>query len=244
MATSLFVGCSDEGSAVTSTSDKLLRGVLKDKLGNVIETQSHEYAGEKLSCIVYSTGNYNKAYYTGDFITRIEFFRDNVLSATGTIAYNSSGKISSCVTYSGGNGYRTSYGYNSDNTVTVTEYTGDLTSQTTVTKTHKVFLENDVAVKIESYGTGENSGITYTREYTYDNKNNPMNAILGYGRLTFYEIGSVVTPNNITQIVYSRSDMPETTTTVSTYVYNSQNFPTSRIETSNGVLLTTAEFFY
>lgn len=240
----VFSSCSGDENATTSSNGRIQRIVVKDENDNVIVTESYEYQSDKLSRIVHSSGNYTKVYYTNDFITRMESFRDNALTSTGTYQYNASGKLSGVIIYSGNNGYRTSYIYNDDNTVSVTEYTGDLSSQTTVFKTHKVFLENGVAVKRETYGTGEQSGLTFTREYTYDNKNNPTYAILGYARVTLYEIGSVVTPNNITQISYSQSDSSETSITTASYTYNSGNLPISRIETNDGALLKTTEYFY
>ncbi len=244
VAFGLLVGCSSEDNAASSTGDKLQRAVFKDNNGNVILTQSYEYSGEKLSRIVFSSGNYNAVFYTDDFITRIESFSNNALSSTATIQYNSDGKISSMITLSGSNGYKTTYTYNNDDTVDVLEYTGDLSSQNTLTKTHKAFLENDIMVKRETYGTGANSGITYTRDYSYDTENNPMHAILGYGRLNFFEIGSVVTPNNLTEIVYSQSDSTQTSTTTTSYTYNSQNFPTSSAEAVDGTLIKTVDYIY
>lgn len=240
----LLSGCTGEDSPSDSSNRKIQRFVMEDADGDLIVNQVHEYIGEKLDKVFFASDDYHKYYYTNDFITRIDVFRENVLTSTAHLEYDANGKLLESISYSGVNGYRISHVYNSDNTVSVTEYTGDLNSQTTVLQAHKVFLENGIAVKIESYGIGEETGITYTREYTYDNKNNPMYAILGYGRLTMYQVGSTVSPNNITKIVYSQSDRPETSTYLSTYTYNSRNFPTSRVETTDGVLLTTAEYFY
>lgn len=244
---SLLSSCSSDDSSsapenqMTTNGTKLLKAIMKDPDGNVIVTQEYEYQGNKLSRIIFPENKYHKIYYTGDFIAKMETYDNDVLIGTMYIEYNGEGKLSSTVSHTGSTGRRTTYIYNTDNTVTVTEYTGDLINQNTVVKNHKAFLTNGIITKKETYGSG---GVTYTTDYTYDTNNNPLNGILGYGRLTQYEIGSVVSPNNLTQIIYSQSDIVNTGVSVSTFTYNSYNFPKTSRQTKNGVLNTTMEYYY
>ena len=225
---------------LTQNGNKLRKAVLKNASGVEVSNQIYEYVGNKLSKIVFSDGSYNQFYYTGDLITKAEAYQNNSISSTGYYQYNTENKLAQKVSYSGNSGYKTTYVYNTDNTVTVTEYTGDLINQNTVYKTYKAFLNNNVMIKRENV----NSGITYTKEYTYDTKNNPLNAILGYDKLIAYEVGATVCPNNLIRIDYSQSNTSVAGNTTNSIEYNSFNFPTLDKEYNNGTLNYIKEYYY
>lgn len=244
-----FVGCSNDESQsqnpnqdiqLTQNGSKLRKAIQKNASGIEVSNQVYEYVGNKLNKIVFSDGSSNQFYYTNDLITKSEAYTGGVLSSTAYYQYNPENKLAQKITHSGSNGYKTTYVYNIDNTVTVTEYTGDLINQNTVNKTYKVFLTNNVMIKRENI----QSGVTYTKEYMYDTKNHPLNVILGYDKLIAYEVGATVSPNNLIRIDYSQSNTTVTGNKTNSFEYNSFNFPKLEREYDNGTLSYTKEYYY
>ena len=230
----------NQDTQLTQNGNKLRKTILKNASGVEVSNQIYEYIGNKLNKVVFSDGSYNQFYHTGDLIIKVEAYKNNVISSSGNYQYNSENKLIQKISYSGNNGYKTTYIYNTDNTVTVTEYTGDLINQNSVEKIYKAFLNNNVLIKRENI----DNGVTYTREYTYDTKNHPLYAILGYGKLIDYELGATISPNNLIRIDYSQSNTTATGNTTNTIEYNSFNFPKLEKEYHNGTLNYIKEYYY
>jgi hypothetical protein len=229
----IFSSCSSSGSdpvtPVTPLSGILVSKTIETRNGSVI-TDNYNYSGNKLLTIT-RTGGSDLFTYLGDLITKIESFKGTTLDTSGTMAYNSGGKLISSVfiTYdiTGVYGNKTDYTYLANGDITFINYTGNATSQTIVDHTGKVFFTNGEVSKLEQYfpasiGTTAHTDIT---NYTYDSKNNPFINITGYSKIAFnYESPNGFTHNIMTD---SQTSIYGNSNTSTTFTYNTSNFPTN-----------------
>ncbi|WP_147298233.1 hypothetical protein [Flavobacterium aquicola] len=131
------------------------------------------------------------------------------------------------------------YVYNSDATISFTESSVALTDQNT-TKTGKIWLNEEGEVsKIEEY---KDNVLFSKREYTYDDKNNISRNIIGYNKLFLIDVLGIT--HNI--LTYKRYDSNNVLNSgySNKYTYNSDNYPVSRVETSNSGSVYTIEYLY
>ncbi len=177
-------------------------------------TIDYIYDGNKLVKEQYSDGDVTNYFYTGDLITKIEYFIDGELYIRENFAYNPSGKLTEYRHRFLADSYDeiSTYTYNSDNTVTKTNTT----------------IPGDI--RIITYTNGEISKITSmsgnTYLYTYDSNNSPMKNITGYA-----EIAEAITGDyelhgrakNVTSIVLQNENQNYM---MNSFVYNSNGYPT------------------
>lgn len=232
----VLVSCSSDGDS-NATPPNANGSVVKKIIvssGSSVFTGEYFYVGNKLSMVAgtsltqdaplrHDTTLYT---YTGNLITKMEGYRENVLFYTNNIYYDTNGNLSHVIGLnpSGNQGYRVTYEHNPDGTIEIRSYSGDLTSQTTETQHKKAFFENGLLSKTETYEMVSGQIETLTTAYAFDDKHEPRGAILGFDKLTFYDQGAVNTPNNILSITYSATNGTQVDVDEIQYTYNSFGF--------------------
>ena len=226
----IIVGCSsDDGNESTIEGNVLTRTIAKTSAGAVVEVENFEYIGNKLyKKTITSVPGYFIYEYTVDLITKVSKFENNALASTELYTYNDNGDMIESKFRSNNSdfGYRTTYVYNNDQTITVTTFSGTLDTQNTVQFRRKVYLQNGSVIKLEEYSPGENV-LTMILEFTYDDKNAPYNNIPGYTKIKRFEFNLIGETNNITKYRYASPANPaQVLERTGVYEYNGSNFPT------------------
>ena len=242
----VLTSCSTSDSASTTDENEVL-------VMRTIETYANDgstfttnfiYNGKKLVRATDLEG-YEKFTYTGDLVTLIEYFdAANTLLQTETYTYNSAGLLTSSLSldFDFNNGIRETYVYNTDATVSVTGFQGDLTSQTNLVRTGVITFANGDVSTYEN--TIESFGETSTTTYVYDVKNNPFKNIIGFDKLKFVNSESIRGTRNVLTQSYSSPSL--TYVFSSSYTYNGLNFPTleTTIEDGSPSETETTQYFY
>lgn len=226
----VLVSCSGDDNAIESNTEGsiLTRTVAMTNGGEIVESETFEYSGTKLykKTVTFVPG-YFIYEYTGDLITKVSNFRNNVLVGTEFYTYNDNGDMIES-NYRSNNadiGHRTTCVYNSDQTITVTTYSGTLEEQNRVQFRRKVYLQNGTVTKLEEYSPDTNV-LTMILEFTYDDKNAPYNNIPGYTKIKKFEFNLIGETNNITKYHYASAANPaQALERVGVYEYNGSNFP-------------------
>jgi hypothetical protein len=256
----VFSSCSTSSTDPDpSTSTVLVSKIIYTTQAGVATTTNYNYNANKLTTAVSSDG-YSEVYtYNGDLITKMEEFQGTATTPdySETYTYNTDAKVASYTTISYGtstiNGSRYVYVYNIDNTISITKYTGNATSQTLQVSTGKAFFTNGQITKVEVYypATATNSAYTNTQNYVYDTKLNAANNITGFSKLILqgYDAGLGGNAHNL--LSATRINGTTTTSTdVSTFTYNASDYPVMEtnvntyISTPNSVHTSTQQFFY
>ncbi|ESU23410.1 hypothetical protein FEDK69T_15760 [Flavobacterium enshiense DK69] len=237
---------SDSGFNINGT--KLKRAILNSNAASGAITYDYFYNGNRLARIVSSDMSYFKYTYTDELITKIEFFKNNVLKNIDFLEYNNDNKLITRKQIRGNTGYKVVYTHNNDGTISIFGYTGDSVNQNTPTDLNKkVFFVNGLVSKIESYSIIDGSLETLFTNYTHDTANTPTSLILGYDKLTYYDQGNFQNVHNLTSITYSSTvnDIVDVDEIVN--VYNADNFLSKAtavdLEDNNGPPLI-FEYFY
>jgi hypothetical protein len=228
--------CSSDDSTSDSSDVVLLKKTITTDSDGVKVTTNYTYDGKKLVSMIDNTGYLNLYYtYTGDLITKMDSkSADGTVEETMTYAYNGDGKLLTFTRVEAENdyGYKETYTYNTDGTISVKSYSGNSTSQTIASGTATVKFLN-----------GEISEITSTNspnhKYTYDTKNNPMKNVIGIDKIAFAdgEAGEGIIHNLLTDSV------DDELWTNTTFLYNENGYPTKDVDTGSDSLGTT-EYFY
>ncbi|NUY81820.1 hypothetical protein HUK80_13010 [Flavobacterium sp. MAH-1] len=229
----LFSSCgSDDGGNSTETGDGVL---LKKTIENGPDGQfisEASYNGHKIVKITTNDGGRIDFTYTGDDITKMAWKLDNELIEEQLYTYDASGKLAThtLLDYEIGWGSKEVYTYNSDNTATVQNYSGDLVSQTLEGDTYTItFANGEVSQIVTPFET-----ITYT----YDNKNNPFKNVTGYGKISYIDGGASGIMHNVTE-----ESSSEGGGSTYTFTYNNNDFPATAVENWDGDVYNT-QFFY
>ncbi len=235
----LFVSCSSDSdsSSDDASGPVLLKKIIETDYNGDVFTTNYFYEGNKIVKTVDDDGYYEKFYYTGDLITKMEFYSDtNLLEQTDLFTYNSNQQLVSFqrLLHNEDLGFKEVYVYDLSGNVSVTYYNGDLTSQTNETGTGNVtFVNGEISVMNDV-----DSGVTKT--YTYDTKNTPMKNVLGMNKLAFYDSGNDQgISHNVLTLTKSDGE-----SVVSTYTYNSNDFPVTCVDDDSVLGNTTFQFFY
>lgn len=236
--TLLLTSCSSEDDSPSTPSNTpilLTKTIATDSNGNTTTTE-YEYSGTKFIGYTDDEGYFDFT-YTGDLITEVKYYESSTLAQTETFGYDANGRVITYVIVDNIHtdwGNKETYIYNSDGSVSVSYYIGDAFSQTTLNKTGTVyFVDNEVSQMVFVQG-----GSTWTRSYTYDNKNNPFKNVTGYDKIPFcgeYASGII---HNITE----EDDSNNMDDVTASYTYNSNGFPVTSITTDFEV--TNNQFFY
>jgi hypothetical protein len=196
--------------------------------GNVITTD-YNYNGNRLVSIISNDAvdTFDLYFsYTGSLITKMEYkFEDGTVEQTETFEYDANNSL---IAYKlvvpddqGGYGFRYTYVYNADGTITGTKYIGDASSQEDLSLTETIsFTDGEVTSIVTSTGS------SYT--YTYDTKNNPLRNVVGLSKIAFAGGEGNSAKFNLTREVIVNG--LETNTYNYTYQYLPNNYPTQSIQ--------------
>ena len=228
---------SDEETNTPPTSSSVLvkKAIVEDEDGGY--TTLYTYNGNKIVKTTNSDDTSEVFTYSGDLITKIEYYTDTTLDQKDIFTYNTDNKL---ITYTRLDygiewGTKETYVYNSDGTLSVTEYIGDLTSQTQLNSTSKIYFTNGEISKIEGFEGGVK---TRTINYTYDTKNNPYKNITGFDKL------GIIFEEGISHNLLTESDTDTAGDPVTyEYTYNSNNYPSMAKEIIGDGTYTT-QYFY
>lgn len=223
----LLISCSNDDSPTgenLNTNGTVLKKIVIIENGAVTFYTDFIYSGVKLKRTINPDGRSYDYTYTGDLITKIEYFENNVSKGVQLFEYNINEQMvqSKRLNTDSESGYKTIYTYNDDGTIDVATYAGSTTNQNTLVTTKKAYVQDGQVNKIENYQAGT---MVNTVEYSYDNKNYPYNGILGYNKLLSYEIGASGNHNNVIQYVFTDANGNVDTSSF-THTYNSYGFTT------------------
>lgn len=226
----VFTSCNNDEAATElenmNTNGTVLDRTESDNGISVVKGRSF-YNGNKVVKTTNSDGLSVVFTYTGNLITKMKTYKNNILKETEYYEYDANERLISRKVESNTTnfGYKATYVFNSDQTVTVTGYSGDLINQNTLFTNRKVFLENGQVAKIEVYSVENGNNVTNTTTYQYDDKNTPTNSTPGLNKLTTYDLGSYGSSHNITELTYTTSTSTQSNTNRIEYTYNSYNCP-------------------
>ena len=240
ICTLVLTSCSSSDDDNNVVADPITGTLLKKLVENDSDgtsvTIDFVYNGNKMTSFLDTDGDGATITYTGDLVTKIEYYFENTMDQKDLYTYNTLGQL---ITYVRLDlemewGNREDYTYNNNNTITVVSYNGDLVSQTQNENTHTITMNNgEVSTIIDGDGN--------SRTYTYDNKYNPLKNITGFGKIAFVagEANGIVR-----NVVLETQDVFGFSSTISnTYTYNTAGFPTTSSENYDGEV-TTYEYFY
>lgn len=235
----LFASCTgndDENN--TNESGVLLKKTVEVDSDGDAFVRNYNYDGNKLVDLSDEDGKIVFT-YTGNLITKMDYKDVNGVSyQVDTFTYEND-KLMSYVSIEPLEqvGRKEVYVYNSDGTVNINTFSGNLTSQTQAGGTGKVFFANGEISKIQTtIGL-----VTETTNYTYDSKNNPQKNILGLDKLAFINGEGDGVLRNILSEVFVSEDYTDTFTYQ--YTYTPANYPATSVETYEGDITTTTYFY-
>ena len=230
----MLQSCSSGDSSSSGSSS-----ILCKKQVNGTFVFDYIYNGNKMDRIIVNGQLNTKYYYTGDLITKNEGYIDNQLRWITTFTYDN-GKLSTRLLVDLNpdadpeitSGLKTTYTYNSNNTISYEEYDVKATVQSTSSSTGIITLLNGQVVKSEStYGT---------TLVTYDNKNSPFKNVTGFDKLMPAFLYGVYQINNPITIEYY-----DNSATTFYYQYNEQGYPISWYAiNSSGSSSNSTQYFY
>ena len=172
---------------VTPENAVLVRKIVNSYPGTGIADQTavYTYEGNKIKKEVYTDSDgfvETTLYeYTGNLITKIESTDVDGLVFRETFTYDANKLVAYvAIDYWEETGVKETYEHNTDGSITVSRFIGDLTSQ----------LEADGTSTIQFTG-GEVSSINFStgtvKNYLYDNKKNPFKNVLGFDKIAFVD---------------------------------------------------------
>jgi hypothetical protein len=233
----LFASCSssDSSSPVAETDVMLTKWIASYDSGAPVTT-TIVYSGKKLQEATLSDGYYEKFYYTGDLLTKIEYYNDSdVLITKETYAYNGSNQLITYVRTEIADNYgsRELYTHNSNGTISVTKLYGDVNVQSNFSDSGTIYFVNGDVSMIDM-----TSGGMYM--YSYDTKNSPFKNITGLDKVNFADGDPMGVFHNI---LTENSDGPPSSTINYDYTYNGQNFPLTK-DWNEGSHTVSYQYFY
>ena len=240
----LFISCSpDSASPVIQNSVQTPpTGIVPIKIiypsAFETDTTSFSYNGNKLDKIKYGN-TISKYFYNNDFITKIDLSDlGGTVYSSITYDYDSSGRLSQVkrtnVDIDQSMAVKSTFQYNSNGTMTVTDYTGDNFTQETISATHIYFIgTNNEIASIQTTPVG---GSTETTTYSYDTKNNPLKNVTGMNSLRLTNLGNKFNVQSITYTGFPNESY--------VYTYTSDSYPHTVTHIIDGVENSQAEYFY
>lgn len=187
-------------------------------------TITFTYNGTKLVESI-EDDNYKTVYtYTGDLITKIEYFDGTVLDEYELFSYNSNGKLVEYRSIGDDSEIKFTYAYNANGTVSVNEYQGEVGNPTLLPGSSSTYTFTD----------GELTAIDDS-VYVYEDKNNPFMNVTGFKEIMLPEFADdYMIAFGRNKMMTSNYDINNTTEGIfATHTYNSNNFPTSSVINAN-----------
>lgn len=231
----LICSCSksDDTENSSSSSSILLKRVVDTTGGGVTLT----YIGNKLDKMILDDGGVVVFTYTGDLITKQETFENNILIYHYTYTY-SNNKLFQVRFYEKNKLNQLSEYVYSDGVMEV-KHSSYQNNGSIYYDTRKYYFEaKGNVVKEEEYHYSTKT-LASTRDYIYDDKNNPFKNVTGLSILV-----KEFTPNNVITEIMKIPESSNVWQTTNSYQYNSQGYPTSCITTSSTGQAYTTTYFY
>ncbi|MBF7093395.1 hypothetical protein IUY40_17815 [Flavobacterium sp. ALJ2] len=185
-------------------------------------TATYTYDGNKIVSLDYDRGNKTTFIYTGNVITKAEYYNNGVLKSTTTFTYENN-KLKSYLktgTSEYSDSIRKSYTYNTDGTISTVTVSINPTTQKETILISTVLTPDTKGNYIQVAFKDKVNSVEY------DTKNNPFKNILGYTLLLesgiFHE-DAITTNNNLTKTVEMEKGV---TTRITTFMntYNDNDF--------------------
>jgi len=236
------VSCSSDDADQTPTPTPPVGILLKKTIQTTAfdtYTNIFTYNGNKLIAITGSSFII-KHFYTGNLITKIEYRNvSGSLQGTNNLTYDASQRLTVLTRTNEGidQGFRSTYQYNADGTITVKEYSRNEGESEELDDT-KVYIygSNNEIETIKTYNV---AGIlTRTTSLVYDTKFNPFHNITGYSKLM------TIDPANVFNLVSTTTTGSNPGSQTNTYEYNNDDLATLRTIYSNGVLDSSTQYIY
>lgn len=232
----LFASCSSSDSSPVAENDVLMTKSIATYDSGTPVTTTYVYNGKKIQEATASDGYYDKFYYTGDLLTKIEYYDDSdVLISKETYAYNGSNQLITYVRTEITNNYgsREMYTHNSNGTISVTKLYGDAAVQSNFSDSGTIYFVNGDVSMIDMDSEG-------MYMYSYDTKNSPFKNITGLDKVNFADGDPMGVFHNIQ--TESHDGFPLATIAYA-YTYNGQNFPLTK-DWNEGSHTVSYQYFY
>lgn len=224
----------DKNDSESSSTDLVLVKKISSIINNGASTSTYNttftYDGNKLKAVTYSDQGSDVYTYTGDLLTKLEYFKVNnsIGENTNIFIYDTnSNSISETVTGNDDHLLKIVYTRNTDGTTSYIRYSGDKTSQTSKVDSGKIFFSNNEVSKVEMYNGDD---ILYKMTtYTYDDKKNPIGNIKGYDKIGFVLFSGFygISHNMLTQDEFYPNNPSQNTTRTYKYSYDEKGYPTA-----------------
>ena len=227
----MILSCSDSDKDRVADPIFLLIKVEETRSNGTKSKTNYIYSGNKLSLAVGSNGSYASYNYIGELISEIKNFdSDGRVIQTMVMEYNDNSQLIKRITLQPLNvgapsGRKSILTYNSDGTISIVGYFGDLDSQNAIGETRKVYFENGEVSRFITYIEFGGTIITKANEYSYDDKNHVNRNTLGFDKISIYDGSVVGLAHNIISSTYTSSDTSSAVTKVVTYTYNAAGYP-------------------
>lgn len=240
LALFLMTSCSSDDSSDSvdngSTSVLLKKTIATDEDGYEYTT-NYNYDGNKLTSVTDSEGSTMNLFYENDLLVKIEYSENNVVNQRDLLTYDSNNKLATfnVLDLDEDWAHKMLFTHNTNGTVSVEDYSGDLTEQNILYGNGVVTYNNN---NITNYTVTSPGGYEVSWVYTFDSKNSPLKNIASFDsfNLAYQEGGQ----NNILSTVNEAYDESATTT----YTYNSDNYPVTSVEVEGDGYTTTTQYFY
>lgn len=235
----------DDGKDDTAINDSVLLKKVIFKDGTSSNFLEYSYIGNKLKRISPNSSNlvFFDFTYNGDLIDGSKRYDENKeLIFEAIYGYDNKQRLVSekIISKFYVSGSKRIFVYNSDGTISFTEFTGDLVGHDQIVKTGIIWVNDEgETIKVEEY---EGNALLSKAEYTYDDKNNIYKNILGYNKL--FLLGEIPKTHNILTCKKYDSNNVLTYSYSNMYSYNSDNYPVSVITTYEDGHLGNTEWVY
>jgi hypothetical protein len=227
--TSCSSSSDDSTSTPVDTSSVLLKKVIETYGDGSVETTDFVYNGNKIVSIISDFGDKTVFTYTGELITKEEFYLNNVLEDVSIFEYNASQKLIKSTRTTSSDVEVDNFTYNTNSTVTFTT-----TSNGVVEATGTFYFngdqpyKKDIARNVIDPLTGDPMQVNTVEEMTFDNKVNPFINVLGFSKiiisLSNFTEGFDGVSNNT--LIFKMNNIIKGS---STYTYNSNNMPATEV---------------
>lgn len=234
-----FASCSSDSDSTPddSSSTVLLKRMIETDVDDEVYTTVFTYDGNKIVKATDDDGYYEKYFYTGEVITKIEFYNDiDELEQTELFTYNASQELITFQQLSHVDevGRKEVY-IHEGASIGVSYYVGDLTTQTDA--------EGTATITISNGEISQTSGLGVTTNFTYDTKNSPFRNVLGMGKIAISNSDASFdgANHNAVSIVWFDG---EERSAMFTYTYNASNYPVTCAQADSVVGNSSFQFFY
>jgi hypothetical protein len=243
----VFTGCSSdsEGSPNRMLKEVQTETVSADFTSNIVF--KFTYTGNKIKSIKSGSSYETKYAYTGDLITSVSNYNDEVLMFKAIYGYDNFGNMvrSTATEYQEGASELNTYTYNPGNTITRLTYSGTTETPANLTKTSTISL--DVMGRFIGLEDYEGTGWIIKIMASYTNYNSPLRNIVGYEKLLSF--------NDVRNCFATYDQLNNTpgngfnNTSVFNYTVDSANYPIQCVQTlintaDGSTSVTTSNYIY